>query len=190
MQDTESPVKRPVVHQPRPDAKPHFEFADDGTPDADKVAPSKKGLLHNKGMGLYKDHVLGQDEDTPAAKKPLSNVTGVHINNDNRLKDFGANWEMADQSPSTARPTQDRKVSEDTKKVIKGLDAHWSLFDESPEQSKKENAGTRAIYKTHGNGMGGRKGAAPTWGFDDEETEAHATNGKGQKAPEKSFWDF
>ncbi len=54
-------VLRPIVHAARPSAESrHFEFTDDGTPKADRPAPSKAGNLSNKGMDLYQDHVIGR----------------------------------------------------------------------------------------------------------------------------------
>jgi hypothetical protein len=149
--------------------------------------------MQNDGLGLYKDHITGNDdEDTPAAKKPLSNVTGIAINNNNRRKDFGAHWDMADQSPSTAQaPAAEKKLSDDKKKVLSGLDAHWTMYEEEPEQEKKENMPGAQPIKTVGNGMGGRKGTARNWGFgDDDEPEQPVSRGRSGKPAEKSFWDF
>lgn len=198
-----SPVRRPVVHKARPDADPHFEFQDDGTPTEQKTkVNTSKGRLHNNGLGLYQDHVLnstsGDEDDTAPkgdAKQPLA-----PIKNENRMKDFGSQWEMRDDSPGPQKTTFNgngngnvKHVSEDRKKVIKGLDAHWGLY-ESPEQSKKENVGARANgIKTSGNGMGGRKGADPGWSIGDEgdDYQAVAPRGSANKPAEsKSFWDF
>lgn len=215
-----SPVRRPIVHQPRPDSEAHFEFVDDGTPAEKKTRPSTKGALHNKGLGLYKDHVVDNDhdddDDTPGAKKkPLSSVT-TNVNNDGRRKDFAAHWEMADDSPSAARsdapaaaaaaaPTSggdaQAKISEDRKKVVKGMDANWGLYEQSPDQRKENVPRAQRGIITAGNGMGGRKGQARSWDFGDEEDEAREAQERrqpGSKAAaaaagtgkDKSFWDF
>jgi hypothetical protein len=49
--DPPSPVKRPVVHAPRPDAEPHFQLLDEPPVSAEKP----KSLQRQKGMGLYQD---------------------------------------------------------------------------------------------------------------------------------------
>jgi hypothetical protein len=190
LQDEESPVRRPIVHKPRPDAKPHFEFADDGTPQAEKAQPKPNAV--NKGLSLYKNHISGDgSDDTPVAKKPLSNV-----NVNNRGKDFGAHWEMRDEYSPSVNKTQDNKnaIAEDRKKVISGMNPGWSMYDESSEQSKKENMPGERGIKTAGNGMGGRKDAVRHWGFEDEEkTEPQdSIRGRSQEQKQKTsgFWDF
>lgn len=189
-----SPVRREVVHKPRRDADTHFEFKDDGTPGPDRQAHhTSKGRQHNKGLGLYKDHVMGGDEsneyDTPKgdSKGPLNDVT--HIKNDIRQKDFGAHWEMKDNSPSLNK-NENSKPTQNQQKVLKTMDANWgnyepspeqqkiriagngmggrssaaqwSLYDEEPDLAKKENAGIKSM----GNGMGGRKGAQSNFNWD------------------------
>ncbi|KAF1975822.1 hypothetical protein BU23DRAFT_632681 [Bimuria novae-zelandiae CBS 107.79] len=189
-----SPVRREVVHKPRKDADTHFEFKDDGTPDASRKKPfTSKGRQHNTGLGLYKDHVTGGDTgnefDTPKgdSKGPLNDVT--HVNNEIRQKDFGAHWEMKDNSPGLHR-VSNNKPTQNQQKVLKTMDANWgnyepspegqkikiagngmggrssasqwSLYDEDPESSKKENTGVKSM----GNGMGGRKGATSSFNWD------------------------
>jgi hypothetical protein len=209
-EDEGSPVQRPVVHQARPDADTHFEFVDDGTPAADrKKNVSAKGRLHNAGLGLYKDHVLhstSDDENESEApkgdnKRPLGNVT-MAINNENRKKDFDSQWEMTDASPNPARTANSgdengngnaKHILEDRKKALKGLDPHWGLYENSPEQSKKENVNGGRGIKTSGDGMGGRKGAAEGWSIGNEGDDYQGLRPKGgAKEPESkgSFWDF
>ena len=130
---------------------------------------------------------------------------GNAINNENRKKEFGAQWEMTDISP---RPEHNefensksvnskplKPVAEDRKKAIKGLDASWGLYDQSPEPVKKENAGVGFHgIKTMGNGMGGRKGAEPAWSLGDDEPEAARPSEGPQPAAattrSKGFWNF
>ncbi|KAF2836265.1 hypothetical protein M501DRAFT_264237 [Patellaria atrata CBS 101060] len=197
----ESPIKRPVVHHARPDSKAHFDFLDDGTPAGEKKPPAVRGRSHNEGLGLYKDHVTSNDPDdadaeaTPSNKQqPLKSV----INNENRRKDFGAHWEMRDDSPAevkfittanhkpvpsngnvsttSAEPqngntTGAKKIGEDKKKAHNSMDVSWSHYDQSPEDAKKENVNKwnpSQGYKTKGDGMGGAKGASRNWGFGDD----------------------
>lgn len=155
-EDEGSPVRRPVVHKARPDADPHFEFVDDGTPQADKKAVPPMGRNQNKGLGLYSDHVVGtnsdDEESTPHGdvKRPVAVVK-----NENRKKDFGSQWEMNDDSPAASKNAS--HVSKGNPKVSKNLDTNWEMYEQSPDQVKKENVKTRGI-NIAGNGMGGRKG--------------------------------
>lgn len=153
--------------------------------------------MHNDGLGLYKDHVVNteeKEESSSASKKPLNNITTT-VNNESRANTFGAHWDMTDDSPSATREEQaaaDKGIAEDRKKVLKGMDANWGLYDESPNH-KENNRG----IKTSSNGMGGRKGAKPSWGFGDESdeeaekpTQTKPKAGAVRNQTEKSFWDF
>lgn len=195
-QEEVSPVRRPVVHKARPDADPHFDFVDESTSDGQrKVAPTK-GSRGNKGQGLYEDHVTNttNDEDDSSAKgdvkRALNDVTTA-VKNENRSKDFGAHWEMNDNSPALNKNGGAKLPSRETRKAMnthwgeyqdspegrginiagngmggrKTNEPAWSLFDESP--AKKENApnGSHAGIKTTGDGMGGRKNADSFWDF-------------------------
>ncbi|KAF2467522.1 uncharacterized protein BDR25DRAFT_316855 [Lindgomyces ingoldianus] len=202
-----SPVRRPIVHKARPDADPHFEFVDDGAPTEPRKENTSKGRLHNNGLGLYKDHVLhstsddeGEDAHKGDNKRPLGDVTTT-IKNENRKKDFGSQWEMTDHSPGPQKTTFNgngngnvKHVPEDRKKVLQGLNAHWGLYEDSPEQSKKENVNTSTVgVKTTGNGMGGRKDDGRHWAIGDEGDDYVAIPPKapGNRPQEsKGFWDF
>ncbi|KAF2099587.1 hypothetical protein NA57DRAFT_25417, partial [Rhizodiscina lignyota] len=171
-----SPIHREVVHQPRPDAKPHFEFADDGTPIAERKQTATK--LHKGSLGLYKDHILGDDdaEDPNLVKKPLSTVT--NIKNQDRHRDFDSQFEMTDASPvgkarvdtsaGGNKAKGNSKPNDNQKKVLNGMSANWGMYDNSPDSSSKESKEkeNRGI-KAGGNGMGGRKGATRHWGIGD-----------------------
>ncbi|KAF2109483.1 hypothetical protein BDV96DRAFT_502527 [Lophiotrema nucula] len=210
-EDDTSPIRRPVVHKPRPNLSTNFEFEDDGTPPADKKkAVSSKGNTHNKGLGLYKDHVThttSDDEEDGThkgdVKKPLGDVTTA-VKNENRRKDFGSQFEMVDDSPGPQKATfngnangNSKNAPEEHQKVAKSSDVHWGMYEQSSEQSKKENMNTNRGIKTSGNGMGGRKGAGRAWAIGDEEDDdvAYAAAPKTQNRPpstseSKSFWDF
>jgi hypothetical protein len=190
------------VHKARPDADPHFQLVDDGTPEAErKQHHTSKGRLHNKGLGLYQDHVLhttSDDEGDNAfqgdVKRPLGDVTTA-VKNENRKKDFGSQWEMTDDSPATKKPSNGngnvKHVGQDRQKVLNGLNAHWGLYEDSPEQHKKENVNNLADrgIKTSGNGMGGRKGSETNWTLGDDDYAA-VPKKNAQAAETKSFWDF
>lgn len=193
-----SPVRRPVVHKARPDADPHFEFVDDGTPDAQKKVASTKGRAANKGQKLYQDHVTGTTagdaDDAPYDddQRPLSDVTHT-IKNENRSKDFGAHFEMTDNSPAASKSNPPKKPVVDNHKATK---TNWSLYDESPD--------TRGGINIAGNGMGGRKGTGFSL-FDESPGKKENSNtnkqgtsrgiqtqgdGMGGKKGTESFWDF
>ncbi|QDS68111.1 hypothetical protein FKW77_010176 [Venturia effusa] len=193
--EEKSPTFRPVVHAARPDAEPHFQFNDQNTPSADKT----KYRAHAGGMGLYKDHVLGSD-DEDTVKKPLATIT--NINQQGREKDFSNHYEFTDDSPSAAKATKNTKPDENQAKVLKGMASTWDTYDESPNAgSKKENVPINAGrgIKTGGDGMGGSKGTARRWGFgDDSDPEPEEVNPRAKKnlsqtrkeAEQQSLWDF
>jgi hypothetical protein len=180
-----SPVRRPVVHKPRPEQQPHFEFKDDGTPIAQqRKEQTAKGRMHNKGLGLYKDHVLSveDDDDDDAFKGDVKRSLTHNTNNEGRKKDFDPHWEMKDYSPNPQKTSfngngNNKPLPADKQKVLKGLDANWAMYDQSPGQPKSG-------YKINiaGNGMGGRKGTEAHWtlGGDEEELPA-STKPKGNQ---------
>ncbi|KAL5121379.1 hypothetical protein ACEQ8H_000847 [Pleosporales sp. CAS-2024a] len=192
-----SPVRRPVVHKARPDADPQFELVDDGTPEGQRTkAVSSKGRLANKGMGLYQDHVTGTTagdaDDAPYDddQHPLSDVTH-NIKKENRSKDFGAHWDMTDDSPAASKTAPPKKPSVDHK----ATKTNWSLYQNSPE--------TRGGINIAGNGMGIRKGTESFSLFDEvpEQKENNSSvkgsrgivtqgDGMGGKKGKESFWDF
>jgi hypothetical protein len=166
----DSPIKFKKIDKPRKDAEPHFEFIDDGVPDEGKrLAHRTRGANANSGMGLYKDHVLGDEDDaTPVQKKH-----GSTTDNSARRKVFNSQFAMQDDSPV---PKQTQHISDDRAKAVKMMDASWANYDQSPSANQKENiptspttsraAGKGPLAETtnqskginiQGDGMGGRK---------------------------------
>lgn len=209
----ESPVKHPNVHHPRPDARPHFEFQDDGTPAADRRAaghPRGQGAM--KGMGLYKNNVFDETERSPERKShPLATVTNVKDRR--QMPDSDAT--MNDSAADTGANGGTKPIPEARAKAVKMMDAQWEAADQSPgpptthhdhgrpaSRDQENYAGTRngpAGIKTGGDGMGGKKGAGRRWGFGDESDEdgEGGINGgkfraiKKQQAPvDHTVWDF
>lgn len=94
---------------------------------------------------------MGGDEsneyDTPKgdSKGPLNDVT--HIKNDIRQKDFGAHWEMKDNSPSLNK-NENSKPTQNQQKVLKTMDANWGNYEPSPEQQKIRIAGNGMVGTT------------------------------------------
>ncbi|KAF1944160.1 hypothetical protein EJ02DRAFT_399258 [Clathrospora elynae] len=192
-----SPVRRPIVHKARPDADPHFDFVDDGTPEAQRRQAPTKGGRGNKGQGLYEDHVThttNSAHDGAAkgdVKRALNDVT-IAVENKNRSKDFGSQWEMADNSPGVGKNGSSKVPTHETRSSMnthwgahqdspgdgrginiagngmggrKGTEAAWSLFEESPAKKENTNKGARSGIKTEGDGMGGRKNGESFWDF-------------------------
>lgn len=196
LQQEVSPVRRPIVHKARPDADPHFEFVDDGTPEAKRKPASTKGARGNKGQGLYEDHVTNttNDEDdghaTGDVKRALNDVTTA-VKNENRSKDFGSHWEMDDNSPAPDKNDAKQKQKQDSN-TRKAMTTNWDHYANSPEG--------RGI-NIAGNGMGGRKGPEAAFSLFDEEPEKKENaptqskikttgDGMGGRKNAESFWDF
>jgi len=74
--------------------------------------------------------------------------------------------------------------------------AEMTYEEEEPKNEVEQLAGgNRTIYRTQGDGMGGRKGAASIWGYDEEEPVEK--NKENQQRPgvrnnnqPSTFWDF
>ena len=204
----DSPAKHPNVPKPRPDADPHFEFQDDGTPANNRrPAGHPRGAGGARNTGMYQNNLF--DEDTNVGletktSKPLAPVTNLA----DRRKDFDPHFEYTD-SPSAGGNEPKKPVPEALSKVVKDLGANWEATDESPSQAPskkhaehegvdKENGAPgqgkfKEGIKSGGDGMGGKKGQGRSWGFGsdsgDEDTTFRA--GKKQQAPkENTLWDF
>jgi hypothetical protein len=165
------------VHKARPDADAHFEFNDKNTPAAKKQQPSSKGSTSNKSQGLYKDHVTGDDDNDGTATGDNHLRDQHNTTTKNRSTDFGAHFEMNDNSPAPVKRDENTRpdATENQYKINiagngmggrKGTEA-LSLFSESPQKPVHDRKiGHHTGIQTTGDGMGGRKGA------------------------DKSFWDF
>ena len=167
-----------------------------------------KGRSHNDGLGLYKNNVIEESEEgsldaAAKAKMPLSAAT-TNVKLDSRHKDFDSQFDMADTSPSANRTSAPVTAKKDPNqaRVIKGLDAQWGIYDESPNAAAKKENRPRGI-RTGGDGMGGKTGLNRGWGFGDDSDpeEGHSRkvvkergnnlNAASSKTGEtKNFWDF
>lgn len=210
----ESPPKHPTVHQPRPDARTHFEFQDDGTRAGDgRPAGYPRGQGGIKGIGLYKNDVFDDTERSPERKShPLATVTNVH----DRRKVYGPHFTMEDPGADTGANGGTKPVPEAHAKAVQMMKAPWDATDASPgstststhharpaarDQENYEGAGHgHAGIKTGGDGMGGKKGAGRRWGFGDDggddDGEGGIGGGKFQAAKKQqarvdhSLWDI
>ena len=222
-ENAKSPTKYIRVIQPRRDAETHFEMKDEGAP-TERPLGHPRGQGVNDGLGLYKNHLYG-DDDSPNPSKGARPVSSI-VNVKDRKKDFDPHWQASDASPGLGEKTaseNNRPIPEHRLKAVKMMNAQWEATDANPgaptEAKPQEPASPSKLpsmdkenmnmgfgnqkaltgIKTGGDGMGGRKGAASTWGFGDETDEfgaegAHADKfraGKKQQAPKDSnFWDF
>ncbi|KAI5371063.1 Putative NTF2-like domain superfamily protein [Septoria linicola] len=139
--DQESPPKRPVVHQPRKDAEPHWELNDDSP------APAKvKSLQRQKGLGLYGDPLHADDRVQKAVSKPT-------IDNARRGNDFEAHYSLTDESP--AGPKKIYKTAGDGMGSRSGGRA-WGIGDESDPEV---DADVRPSARSRGQRAQARSGA-------------------------------
>ena len=200
----DSPNKHPNVPKPRPDANPHFEFQDDGTPAGERrPAGQPRGAGNIRTTGLYQNNLFdeGEYESPEKAKKPLATVTNLQ----ERRKDFDPQFEYTDSPSADRRNENNKPISDARAKVVKDLGANWEASDQSPASQPKTNAeaagdkenvrrGDHHIgIKSGGDGMGGKKGAVRSWGFGSDSGDEEETfrAGKKQQAPkENHLWDF
>ena len=193
LQGDASPVRRPKVHLPRPDAKSQFELVDEATPMPEKKQPAVIAR-NSQALNLYADPVFGgaDEEEETAANKSKALQSTVNVNNQARGKDFGAHYDISDVSPALAMKTESngngQHKPEVRKKGPSHLDSHWGMYAE-PHSGRKENV---PMVKNTGDGMGGRKNSSRGWGIGDESDEegvrTHPKRRPGEK--EKTFWDF
>ncbi|KAK5117623.1 hypothetical protein LTR62_005046 [Meristemomyces frigidus] len=140
--DPPSPVKRPIVHKQRPDADSHFALADESpAPEA-----QQKSHARSQGMGLYQDP-LNEDDSR----------TAINKSSNSRTNNFEPHYSMADASPADGFKARNEAKSNAGRN---DMESSWDFGT-----PVKEN---RAIYKTAGNGMGGRRDEGRLWGIGDE----------------------
>ena len=128
--DPPSPPKRPIVHAPRKDADPHFQFTDESSPAPEKAIEKTKSLQRQKGMGLYQNIMSEDQGSTP--KSSRNNTTSS--DNNRRDNDFGAHYSMTDVQNEDTAPS---------KHAARGsMTQHWS-FDTPPTEKKLYKTGRR-----------------------------------------------
>lgn len=143
------------MHAARKDADTHFQLNDESSPVVSKSISSQA----HSGENLYQDPVSDVVEGQKA-----SNNASTSTNNNRRGNDFGAHYSMTDsQQNENVRPPSNRGTRDDMK-------SSWAY--ETPPAEKKG-------YKTAGDGMGGRKGSAPSWAVPEEEKKMYKTAGDG-----------
>ena len=176
-ENAKTPKEGPKVVHARPDAEPHFEFKDDGTPDAKRANGPARGAHAKGALGLYQNHlyedglnIVKSDREEPSEPlKPITNNTG-------RKNDFDSHWSMEESSPGTNGKVnnENKPLGENRKKAVNMMEAQWDSVDQSPEGMRKP-----------GNAKLLRGGLESHWGGYDE--NAKTSSGKKE---ERSFWDF
>ena len=141
------------MHAARKDADTHFQFTDESSP-ALEIPKSQ----HQNGTNLYTDPVNGEE----TTQRPSSKGTGV--NNNRRGDDFGAHYSMTDS------PAQNENIAPNKHATRSDMEQHWAFSE--PSKDKK-------IYKTAGDGMGGRKSGGPDWMAPAEGKKIYKTAGDG-----------
>lgn len=137
---------------------------------------------------LYHDPVtedIGADETVKA-----SSTTTTNVNNARRGTDFDQHYTMTDnpQPTSTASAAQSERPSSSRGGPRTDMESHWA-FDDAPKERK--------IYKTAGDGMGGRKGgvtagAIGMYAQTEEPKKIYKTAGDGMGGKKGSgrLWGF
>lgn len=191
--DDENIVESPQpakVGQPRPDAKTHFEFQDDGTPAGDRRPPGHpRGQGAHKAMGLYRDNVIpGQDRSASPGKK--SHPLATMVNLQDQRKNFEAHFSLADESPVEPSSKGSKAALDPRQMALQSLDAPWEASGGGlhghtagilGSPGKENHGGTGRGIKTGGDGMGGTKGVGRSWGFGSESDEDEAGRAHGGK---------
>ena len=109
-------------------------------------------------------------------KQPLGTITNV--NNNRRGQDHNPHFAMTDAAPAqgtAAYQTENNDPTKNTSNVVKARDdqdPHWG-FDGTPIKDKK-------VYKTAGDGMGGRAGARD-WAIGEDDGPIQYGGKGGQK---------
>lgn len=141
----ESPMKHPNVHRPRPDARPHFEFQDDGTPAGDRrPAGHSRGQGGLKGMGLYKNDLFDEAERSPERKShPLATVTNVQ----DRRNVLEPHFILAVQPPTRARtvmPSQSRRDVSRSSSLWARNGKLWTTVRDKRRRTQRSRTAIRA----------------------------------------------
>ena len=130
------------MHAPRPDIDPHFSLGGESP-------------LPTKPTSQQRQRSPNLSQDLSQSEEPANKNTGLHVNNNRRGDDFGAHYSMTDDQPSSNIPSTNK-----AKRATRSdMEPHWG-FSEPAEKEKR-------IYKTAGDGMGGRSGARE-WGIGDD----------------------
>ncbi|KAK5742526.1 hypothetical protein LTR17_003329 [Elasticomyces elasticus] len=143
-----SPIKRSIKHAPREENESHFSIANSSPATGHEKS---KSLQRQKGMGLYQDP-LHADERT--AVRPQTATNRAH-RNDNFINNTIGDDKAPMSALDKAMDHTGKNLGTYTTAHGRGdLDSQWDFG--TPVQEKK-------IYKTAGNGMGGRNGTSLLW---------------------------
>ncbi|KAL1305737.1 hypothetical protein AAFC00_007320 [Neodothiora populina] len=178
-----TPATRPVVHAPRPDANPHFDMNDAPSPTV------QRQLRETRPDALATHLKTERGVLTAEEKRPL----GVNNNTSNvrRAADLSIHYTSTDADEGENDENDNRQTGRNTKSNsrLENDKSHWRI-DETPEKVGK-------IYKTAGDGMGGRKDSSRSWmiGGDEplaKEAKIYKTygNGMGGRRDQAPSWSW
>lgn len=186
-QEQPSPYKRPIVHAPRPDAGAHFKLADEQSP-----LPQRQ--VKDMRPDAFANNFKAEGGMLTAnQREPLT--TNANSSNIRRGPDINSHYTSTDASPvashdENARQDDFRQGGRNTKSSARTQNdkSHWGM-DSTPEKVGK-------IYKTAGDGMGGRKDADRSWMTGDEQPVAEPKiyktygNGMGGRRDAAPSWSW
>ncbi|QIW97538.1 hypothetical protein AMS68_003056 [Peltaster fructicola] len=144
-EDFSTPPK--FVEKPRPDQVRNWGAGVDE--DDPERSPERREIVHRPRPDAESHFEITDKSPAYPAKK---NPPATTVDNTRRGQDFAAHYEIADESPAGA-PKQKHNLAPRAE-----LQPHWGFGTPSPDKK---------IYKTAGDGMGGRSGAR-TWGIGQE----------------------
>ncbi|KAF2151380.1 hypothetical protein K461DRAFT_228325 [Myriangium duriaei CBS 260.36] len=167
--DGPTPLKRPVVHAPRPDAKTNFDITDENTPEHGRrpmktttnVDAARRHADHDPHFNLQNSG--SRNENVPPTK-PVSNVSKAR-------SDMVSNFSFSQMMEED--PAQTKKIYKTAGDGMGGRAGtrFWDVSaDDAPDQYGGQG-GQKQVYKTYGNGMGGRKGQGLGWSIGDPDAE-------------------
>ena len=127
----DSPIKKPSVPKPRRDARPQFEFQDDGVSSSSRPAGHPRGQgTANTSASLYQNNLYGEGS---GGKSPERRARGLS-NLDHRHKDFDPHFDMAGAPPTENGDASNKPLANVTNlnDRRKDFDPHFQMTDESP----------------------------------------------------------
>ncbi|KAI7474818.1 hypothetical protein KC357_g5047 [Hortaea werneckii] len=122
-----------------------------GVDEDDPPSPAKRPVVHASRPDSEPQFKIA-DEYTPDQKQKSSH-------NHRRGDEFDAHYTMGSESPAAGGKENALPNPSKSGKVRSDLEWHWGFGTPAPEKK---------IYKTAGDGMGGRRDGARSWGIGDE----------------------
>jgi len=184
-----TPNPNAPVPKPRRDNEAHFEFVDDGEQTEEQRSRPTRSSVHSKH--LFENRLpITDDAKDDVPEKPSVKVANAK----DRLKDFGAHFDLTDSSPHHNGTSEPAKVPEHRKKAVSMIQPSWAPHDESPQKENSKPGGKLGPDEHRiaigGDGMGGKKGSSRAWFTGEDEEPAPVKKSRGPPAKSDNFWDF